>query len=91
MIARRIFIAGHVQGVFFREWTVDGAHELGLGGWVRNWRDGRVEVFVQGEAAAVETLIERLHRGSPASKVTEVAVEPAEVADVTGFTRRQTT
>jgi len=48
MIARSIFIEGHVQGVFFREWTVQRARELGLSGWVRNLRDGRVEIYAAG-------------------------------------------
>lgn len=90
MIARTVFIEGHVQGVFFREWTVSQAREVGVTGWVRNRRDGRVEVFVEGEAAPVDRFIERLHQGPPASEVTSISVETAEITRIAGFTRRQT-
>jgi acylphosphatase len=53
----RIFISGIVQGVFFRQNTMIKANELGLTGWVRNLKDGRVEVLCEGKEEAVEELI----------------------------------
>ena len=41
-------VAGLVQGVGFRYFTVMTAGKLGLGGWVRNCYDGSVEVEAQG-------------------------------------------
>lgn len=90
MIARSIFIQGHVQGVFFREWTLGKAREIGVGGWVRNRRDGRVEIYVVGDDAAVGRFVERMHDGSPASRVDDVRVAEAVVEQMEGFTRRQT-
>ncbi|MGA1498153.1 MAG: acylphosphatase, partial [Steroidobacteraceae bacterium] len=58
MIARRLHIQGRVQGVFYRQWTVETATGLGLQGWVRNRSDGTVEAQVQGDEAAVESFIE---------------------------------
>ncbi|MBW1933376.1 MAG: acylphosphatase, partial [Deltaproteobacteria bacterium] len=43
-----IFVSGRVQGVFFRDHTQRWASSLHLRGWVRNLRDGRVEVLVEG-------------------------------------------
>ena len=44
----RLIIEGHVQGVWFRDWTVKTAKQLGLFGWVRNRREGCVEaVFLR--------------------------------------------
>lgn len=90
MIARTILVEGRVQGVFFRDWTVMQAESLGLSGWVRNRRDGRVEVYAVGEPGKVHRLIDLLHEGSPASRVDNVAVEESAVETAAGFVRRPT-
>jgi acylphosphatase len=87
--ARRIFIEGHVQGVFFREWTVGRARELDVAGWVRNLQDGRVEIYAVSSSASLAQFVERLRSGSPASRVDRLSVEDAEVERIDGFTRRQ--
>ncbi|MBW2295020.1 MAG: acylphosphatase [Deltaproteobacteria bacterium] len=49
------FVQGRVQGVWFRESTRQCAAELGLGGWVRNLPDGRVEAEFVGPLEAVKS------------------------------------
>jgi acylphosphatase len=46
-------VAGMVQAVGFRYWTVREAEELGLSGTVRNNDDGTVGVVVEGPQAVV--------------------------------------
>ena len=75
---RRARVHGRVQGVFFRAWTVDKARALGVRGWVRNRRDGSVELEAYGEAEAVETLIAACRAGPPAAAVERLEVEEAE-------------
>lgn len=87
--ARKFFVEGHVQGVFFREWTVGKAREMGISGWVRNLSDGRVEVYAIGDHAVLDRLAAQLRKGSPASIVKDVATEPAEMERINGFSRRQ--
>lgn len=87
-IARRLLIAGRVQGVWYRDWTVRAANALGLSGWVRNLADGRVEALIEGEADAVETMIARCHAGPERAEVTDVTVAEAPPAGVTGFEKR---
>lgn len=68
-------VSGKVQGVGFRAATVRQAHQLGLGGWVRNLDDGRVEALLQGEHAALDRMLSWLLQGPPAARVTDVAHE----------------
>lgn len=72
MICRRWLISGRVQGVFFRASTQHTANTLGLCGWVRNRRDGTVEVLVQGEEKQVETMQKWLQTGPELAKVTNI-------------------
>ena len=87
---RRLIVTGRVQGVWFRGWTVDQAVALGLDGWVRNRRDGSVEVLASGPAAAIEELIELCRQGPPAARVARVEVEEADEPVPRGFTQRPT-
>lgn len=66
MIRARILFSGRVQGVGFRFTTQSIATSLGLRGWVKNLRDGRVEVLAEGERDAIENLKRALedHFGS---------------------------
>ncbi|MFU2210166.1 acylphosphatase [Solidesulfovibrio sp. C21] len=68
-------VSGKVQGVYFRAWVFDQAKSLGLTGWVRNLRDGQVEILAQGEAAALDALRQRLPGGSPLSLVESVEAD----------------
>jgi acylphosphatase len=88
MIARRIFVRGHVQGVFYRGWCVTTARVLGLSGWVRNLADGSVEILAWGSDQAVNALIERCREGPPAAIVEAVEVSEADAEPSVGFEAR---
>ena len=90
MVTRRLTIHGRVQGVFYRGWSVAAARSLGLNGWVRNRRDGSVEMLIAGEAAQVEEMIARCHEGPPAARVERVEVAEAEREAPAGFEERPT-
>jgi len=70
----RVLVSGRVQGVFFRDHTRTWAGSLGITGWVRNLRDGRVEVLAEGESEKIEALIARLNEGPPLALVETVDV-----------------
>jgi len=74
-VARRCYVAGRVQGVFFRAGTRSRAEALGVIGHALNLPDGRVEVLACGSPASVEALCAWLHEGPPAAHVTAVQVE----------------
>ncbi len=73
---RRWFVAGRVQGVFFRASTQAEAQRLALQGLVRNLPDGRVEVVACGPPEALDALRQWLHDGPPQARVD--AVEEAQ-------------
>jgi acylphosphatase len=77
--AVRLLIEGRVQGVGFRWWTVQEARALGLEGWVRNLRDGRVEVLAIGEDRALDRLTAACAGGPPGAQVS--TVEPTDTDD----------
>jgi acylphosphatase len=70
-----VFIYGRVQGVYFREFTRRHADRLGIKGWVRNLRDGSVEVIAEGPKDKLEQLLERLRLGPPGARTEDVKVE----------------
>ena len=86
----RIRVTGRVQGVFFRDWAVGEAQSLGVTGWIRNRRDGSIELFATGERDEIDMFLRRLHSGSPASHVQRVVVENEELAPFADFVRRPT-
>lgn len=85
LICMHCFISGHVQGVFYRRYVYDNALSLGLGGWVRNVPDGRVEAMLCGERQAIETLIHALWIGPTAAKVTDVQTHEVPFQQHEGF------
>ncbi|MGE0254161.1 MAG: acylphosphatase [Alphaproteobacteria bacterium] len=71
--ARRVFVRGKVQGVFFRAWTQRQARAAGLRGWVRNLSDGEtVEALLIGQAESVAAVEAMLAKGPPQARVREV-------------------
>ena len=69
------YVRGWVQGVGFRYFVIENALTLGLRGYVRNGRDGSVEVLAQGPRPALERLLALLRQGPPAAHVSEVRTE----------------
>lgn len=74
-ISKKCTVRGKVQGVFFRQGTLDRATELGVTGWVRNLATGEVECLICGEEAQVARLCEWLKQGPPAAKVTDLTIQ----------------
>jgi acylphosphatase len=76
----RAHISGMVQGVGYRYFVQQKAQELGVVGWVKNKKDGSVETVLQGEDAAVDSLIDLCKEGPSLSNITnfELKDEDAE-------------
>lgn len=72
MARLRCVVRGRVQGVGFRWFVLQEAERLGLGGVVRNMRDGSVEVLAEGSAEALLELEHMLQRGPRSARVETV-------------------
>jgi acylphosphatase len=71
----RAIVKGIVQGVGFRYFTVYQAQRIGgITGYVRNLRDGNVEVVAEGEREKLEQLLAQLRKGPTGAHVTGVDV-----------------
>lgn len=64
-----VFVSGKVQGVYFRQNTLQAANSRGIFGWVRNLPDGRVEAIFEGDEVAVRKIVEWCRTGPPAARV----------------------
>jgi acylphosphatase len=81
-LARRYYVSGIVQGVGYRFFVEREARRLGLAGYVKNLRDGRVEVYAIGTPEQLRQLAAQLKRGPALASVeavteTEATVESA--------------
>ena len=76
----RVLVSGDVQGVGFRWYTRERAAAMGVTGSVRNLPDGRVEAVFEGDAAAVERMVEWCRTGPRSARVESIDVseEPLE-------------
>ena len=88
MRAKRVVIAGRVQGVGYRDWMVAQARTLGVVGWVRNRSDGSVEALVYGELDAMEELLRACRRGPRMAVVSQIEEDWADPPTEPGFIRR---
>jgi acylphosphatase len=86
----RLIVRGRVQGVGYRWWAAREAQRLGLDGWVRNRRDGAVELVAAGAAEAVEALVEACWRGPESARVTAIDRLETEDQPPHGFEERPT-
>ncbi len=75
--AKRYFISGTVQGVGYRYFVRQRALRLELAGFVKNLRDGRVEVYAIGPVTALASLREALECGPTGASVSGVTEEDA--------------
>jgi acylphosphatase len=85
-ICVRCYVAGRVQGVFFRASTRHEAQQLGIKGYAKNLHDGRVEVVACGSVGAIETLQSWLSKGPSDAHVTGVSCETIDYRAFQDFT-----
>jgi len=88
VIRRRVVVHGFVQGVGFRVSLARAADSRGVAGWVRNRPDGAVEAVLEGEPAAVGSVVRWCGDGPRGAEVSEVETFAEEAEGLSGFTVR---
>ena len=69
-----ILVSGKVQGVFFRQALKVVAKKNNVSGWVRNLKDMRVEVVLEGDNKSVNSVIAWARIGPANSRVDDIEV-----------------
>ncbi len=81
LIRAHALISGRVQNVWFRDSTCRRARELGIGGWVRNLDDGRVEATFEGDADRVAQALDFVRQGPPQARVGDVDITETSISE----------
>jgi acylphosphatase len=86
MNSTQVFYNGHVQGVGFRYTVKQIAKGFDVTGWVRNLRDGRVELQASGEPAELAAFIDAIAQSELRAHIQEQTQSPlAEPPATRGF------
>ena len=87
LLRKHLVFSGDVQGVGFRWRARHAARAVGATGWVRNERDGRVSMELQGTEEQIDQVLDALERGLYIRisdiEVRSLPVEPEERSFVT--------
>lgn len=89
-VCLRIQVFGRVQGVGFRYRCAEQAHRLRVSGWVRNRRDGSVEVLAEGRRPEVDAFAAWCQTGPTHARVDKVVVTDEATSGSTTFRIRDT-
>jgi len=67
-----VFYSGRVQGVGFRITAEEVAQRLGIVGWIKNLRDGRVEVVAEAGEGTLQEFLDEIRTGPMKNFITQV-------------------
>ncbi|MEK6757537.1 MAG: acylphosphatase [Nanoarchaeota archaeon] len=81
----RLYVTGTVQGVFFRMFIKQNAERYNVKGFVRNLEDSRIEIFLEGDADKVNTMIELCKKGPKHSQIIKVEEKSERFQDFKTF------
>lgn len=88
ILCKRYRVSGRVQGVFFRASARDRAISIGVTGWVRNTREGGVELVACGENSQLSQLESWLREGPAYADVKDVQSESIAEENFSDFSVR---
>ena len=69
-----VFYSGYIQGVGFRYTVRNLAPTLGIKGWVKNLRDGKVEVIAEGNEEKLNIFLDDIKNEFPVRFIKDVDI-----------------
>ena len=69
-----VYYSGQVHGVGFRMTAEETAHRVGVVGWVKNLRDGRVELVGEAEEQVLEQFLQAIRTGPMGNFIKDVEI-----------------
>ncbi len=75
------FYTGRVQGVGFRITAEEAARDMGVLGWVKNLRDGRVELVAEAEEETLKRFIDEIRSGPLKNFIKQVEISWSSASD----------
>lgn len=81
----RINVSGKVQGVWFRQSTLEKAQALGLAGTVENLPDGTVTIEAEGSEENLQKLLDWCREGPEHASVEDISYTESELENYKGF------
>jgi acylphosphatase len=85
MLARKYLLEGRVQGVGFRYFVFRVAQSFGVLGWVKNLKNGMVEMHVQGDNETLMLFEAEIRSGPTFAIVENIQKEDIRIEDFKGF------
>jgi acylphosphatase len=82
LVHLRALVHGKVQGVYYRAFASRAARFLSIKGFVRNARNGDVELEAEGERADIDELLRQLKAGPPEAEVDNIDTTWSEYSGV---------
>ena len=77
-----VFYSGKVQGVGFRMTAEETAQSLGVVGWVKNLRGGRVELVAEAEEEVLQRFLNALRAGPMKNFIQQADVSWSNASDM---------
>ena len=69
-----VFYTGRVQGVGFRLTAEETAQQFGVVGWVKNLRDGRVELIGEAEETTLSGFLDAVRAGPMKNFIQQIEI-----------------
>lgn len=83
--ALRLYITGNLQSLFFKQFIKENAVAYGVKGFLRVREDGRIEIFLEGESKAVDSMTALCKRGPKYANIRNVEEKEEKLQDFKEF------